>query len=330
MSISKNPPKQNTGASIDAWHAVPNEFEDQDAWKARLQIDGSQHIRLVELNHCRYQHADIPKITEFLNDFGMHIVKETAQMIWWKGYGTHPYEASKLPGASQIKWLDDSPGGGNLVTIIDPDDFPVNLIYGQVQDKEVEANIPPELILNYETKKQRLGAYQRFTQGPAAVYRIGHFGICIENFARSFDFYIRTFNLVPSDIVYADGDSGRIDCAAFFHLDRGEEFTDHHTFFLGQSSRRRIHHTSFEVHDFDTQLLGHRWLEKKGYKTMWGVGRHLLGSQIFDYWWDTSGFMIEHYADGDVVNNTTKVGKASISDDAMSVWGPDRPIGWIK
>ena len=36
-----------------------------------------------------------------------------------------------------------------------------------------------------------------------------------------------------------------------------------------------------------------RWLERKGYKIVWGVGRHLLGSQIFDYWWDTSGFMIE-------------------------------------
>lgn len=45
-------------------------------------------------------------------------------------------------------------------------------------------------------------------------------------------------------------------------------------------------------------------------------------------WKETNPF--QHYADGDVVNNTTKVGKASISDDAMSVWGPDRPIGWIK
>lgn len=35
---------------------------------------------------------------------------------------------------------------------------------------------------------------------------------------------------------------------------------------------------------------------------MWGVRRHLLGSQIFDYWYDPSGFTIEHYTDGDVVN----------------------------
>lgn len=93
-----------------------------------------------------------------------------------------------------------------------------------------------------------------------------------------------------------------------------------------------------------------RWLERKGYKSVWGVGRHYLGSQIFDYWWDTTGFMIEvvvtillcipilrltlhflqHYADGDLVNCTTKVGLAAANDKALSVWGPDRPIDWIQ
>ena len=45
-----------------------------------------------------------------------------------------------------------------------------------------------------------------------------------------------------------------------------------------------MHHTSYETHDFDTQVLGHDWLREKGYKNCWGVGRHGPGSQIFDYW----------------------------------------------
>lgn len=45
-----------------------------------------------------------------------------------------------------------------------------------------------------------------------------------------------------------------------------------------------VHHSSFEVHDFDAQALGHQWLKKEGYELAWGVGRHVLGSQIFDYW----------------------------------------------
>lgn len=56
----------NTGASIDAWHAIPDEYEDQNDWKQRLQIEPSKQIRLVELNHMRYQHVEIGKITQFL------------------------------------------------------------------------------------------------------------------------------------------------------------------------------------------------------------------------------------------------------------------------
>lgn len=41
-----------------------------------------------------------------------------------------------------------------------------------------------------------------------------------------------------------------------------------------------------------------QWLKSKGYKASWGVGRHILGSQVFDYWYMPDDFMIEHYSDG--------------------------------
>jgi hypothetical protein len=46
-----------------------------------------------------------------------------------------------------------------------------------------------------------------------------------------------------------------------------------------------VHHTSFEVNDFDSQTIGHDWLRSKKWTNCWGVGRHILGSQIFDYWY---------------------------------------------
>ena len=48
-----------------------------------------------------------------------------------------------------------------------------------------------------------------------------------------------------------------------------------------------------------------------------------FAKQIFDYWWDTTGFMIEHYADGDLVNEETPVGYLTAADEALAVWGPD-------
>lgn len=116
----------------------------------------------------------------------------------------------------------------------------------------------------------------------------------------------------------------------FAHLDLGPLPTDHHCFFLNVvPSSPHIHHCSFEVHDYDTQHLGHQWLAMKGYKSVWGVGRHILGSQIFDYWWDPAGNMVEHYADGDVVNENTPIGYVEAGSDSLAIWGPDVPAEFL-
>lgn len=39
----------------------------------------------------RYQHPDLDEITVFLQDFGMEVVKRTADQIWYRGYGTDQY-----------------------------------------------------------------------------------------------------------------------------------------------------------------------------------------------------------------------------------------------
>lgn len=68
---------------------------------------------------------------------------------------------------------------------------------------------------------------------------------------------------------------------------------------------------------------------KKGYQLAWGVGRHILGSQLFDYWYQNGdGFKVEHYADGDLVNQRTPVGRHQMSagpkkERDTSIWGPD-------
>ncbi|KAL4737907.1 hypothetical protein BDV11DRAFT_171504 [Aspergillus similis] len=128
--------------------------------------------------------------------------------------------------------------------------------------------------------------FQRFRKGPAPVHKLGHFGMCVTNFAKTFEFYTTRFNFNPSDLVYDE--SGR-DITTFLHLDRGMEKVDHHCFFFFEGPKSHVHHSSYETHNFDTQVMGHDWLRHKGYENCWGVGRHVMGSQIFDYCFDTSG-----------------------------------------
>ena len=71
---------------------------------------------------------------------------------------------------SGIEDLSEAPGGGRIITLEDPEGFPISLVHGQAQ---MAATPSPDLItLNYERHKPRVRKFQRFTQGPAPVYRV--------------------------------------------------------------------------------------------------------------------------------------------------------------
>ena len=77
-------------------------------------------------------------------------------------------------------------------------------------------------------------------------------------------------------------------------------------------------------------MLGHDHMRQTGkYKHSWGIGRHIDGSNISDYWRDPFGAKVEHYVDGDVINDAYKSPHSRFdpSDPAkqLSVWAP--PMG---
>ncbi|KAL2066596.1 hypothetical protein VTL71DRAFT_2667 [Oculimacula yallundae] len=345
----------NRGTGVDACKASPD-AESVAVWQKNNGIDVSKQVKLLRLSHMRYQHKDMATITTFMKDFGMNVVKKTEDKIWFGGYGEDPYiyiaetgpenrylggvflveslaeleKASQIPGAGSIEDDKDAPGGGKRLTIIDPEGFPVGLICNQSSIDQEHRPKPEKLVYNFEDEKTRKNKFHRFTEGPAAIHKLGHFGLCVQNFEDQWQFYLRNFNLVPTDWLHVpDEKGGKKNVALFAHIDRGMDYVDHHAFFLSSNKTSHVHHCSFEVHDFDTQLLGHQWLAKKGYNSVWGVGRHILGSQIFDYWWDTSKFMVEHYADGDQINAETPIGYMAAGDESLAVWGPEVPATFL-
>jgi hypothetical protein len=241
-------------------------------------------------------------------------------------------KAAKLPGA-KVTSLDGAPGGGRQVTIARPNGTFMHIVYGQTE-RPVDTNSGVEPTATHDNQgpfntpfaKRRLGQFQRYHEGPALVHKVGHFGYVCKEFDEELDFYTGNFNFVHSDILWHPQFSN-IDVLTFMHLDLGKEWSDHHVFFMQRAppevEQTYLHHSSYEVADFDTQLIGHEWLAKNKWKSVWGVGRHILGSQIFDYWMDPSGFKIEHYADGDVVNEDTPTRREVAGP--ISVWGPELP-----
>ncbi|KIW88451.1 uncharacterized protein Z519_11020 [Cladophialophora bantiana CBS 173.52] len=312
---------------------------------------GDPRMRLLKTAFVIYYHADLAKARQFLLDFGLSIVEESHGKIFFAGYGSEPYvyiarqaksdsefggaayevesheeleRATKIANATPIFEV-DGPGGGEAVTLTDPVGHKVHLVYGQTPKQPDNPNLE-KLTLNYEDEKPRKGRFQRFTHGPAPVHRWGHYGVTYPEgkFQEMYDWYTSTLALAPSDVVERDGKP----ITAFFHIDRGLEFTDHHAFFFKRTKpgqKPSVAHAAFEVHDFDIQQLGHQHLTAKGYRPCWGVGRHVLGSQVFDYWFDTSQFVMEHYADGDLVNSETEVAHVPAGPEALYVWGPPIP-----
>ena len=75
------------------------------------------------------------------------------------------------------------------------------------------------------------------------------------------------------------------------------------------------------MEDANDVFVGHEHLVAKGYRHSWGIGRHVLGSQIFDYWFDPYGFRLEHWTDGDLFNQDTPMGRHPMATALDSQWG---------
>jgi hypothetical protein len=88
-------------------------------------------------------------------------------------------------------------------------------------------------------------------------------------------------------------------------LDHGEDYVDHHAFFCIRGDKSGLNHLPYEAADIDDVMVGHECLQQKCCQHMWGIGRHLIGSQLFDYRADPWGRVREHWADTDVLNAHT-------------------------
>ena len=128
--------------------------------------------------------------------------------------------------------------------------------------------------------------------------------------------------LIVSDFLYLEGQRERGPVMAFIRCDRGLEPSDHHTLAMLLKPDAGYVHSAFEVADLDALAAGGQYLAERGYKRSWGIGRHIQGSQVFDYWRDPDKVMIEHYTDGDLFDNTLDPGWAPMTASGLAQWGP--------
>ena len=164
---------------------------------------------------------------------------------------------------------------------------------------------------------------------PCSIARLGHFVFHVTQPRRVHGVAEARFNFLPSDYFLPPGEEGPI-VGTFVRLDLGEQLVDHHFMLVLQSDWVGVHHSSFEVTDLDAVMSSPRLPPPAGLPARRRRRRHVLGSQIFDYWKDPFGFRIEHYTDGDIVDASHKPSKFNGTASDTTQWGNRPPLEFFQ
>jgi catechol 2,3-dioxygenase-like lactoylglutathione lyase family enzyme len=300
-------------------------------------------IKVEDLAWLEFEKPDLDAAERFAHDFGfctayrgdagLHLrgTLPGSQCVIIRNGGTSRFagaafraadraDLARLARANGVSVRDrDDIGGGAVVDLTDPAGMPVRVVAGVEQLPELPRQRP--LALNFG-EIRRANAPQRPPREPARIERLGHVVLETPSFNRTLDWYLENLGLIVSDFLYFPGQRDRGPTMAFIRCDRGATPADHHTLAMHLGPSRRYVHSAYQVADLDAVAAGGEFLKDRGYKRAWGIGRHIQGSQIFDYWRDPDSVMVEHFADGDMFDSTVEVGWAPMTATGLAQWGP--------
>jgi hypothetical protein len=210
--------------------------------------------------------------------------------------------------------------GGMTVDLVDPSGVPVHVVAGMHSLESLPSQTPHTFNLGHELR--RVNATQRPPREPTKVQRLGHVVLQTTKYLETLNWYLDNLGMIVSDFLYYPGQRDRGPTMSFIRCDRGTEPADHHTLALALGPANRYVHSAYQVCDLDALAAGGEYLRERGYFRSWGIGRHIQGSQLFDYWRDPDGFMVEHFADGDMFDTTMAPGWAPFTASGLAQWGP--------
>jgi catechol-2,3-dioxygenase len=91
---------------------------------------------------------------------------------------------------------------------------------------------------------------------------------------------------------------------------------DHHTLALTQSTGTGVQHVAYDVVDLDSVMRALGWFTSNDLACIWGPGRHGPGNNIFTYYTDPAGLIVEYYAELQQIGHPE-------DDIEERYWGPE-------
>jgi catechol 2,3-dioxygenase-like lactoylglutathione lyase family enzyme len=308
-------------------------------------------IKVKDFAYGRLRAPDLDTMEEFLTHFGLARAARTPNALYMRGtdpkhhihvtekgdpsfvgFGYHAaseddlHRVAKAPGASAVEKIDE-PGGGQRVRLREPNGYQIEVVYGMEELPPIQ--VPHQYMNTGVEPLRRAGELMRLRKSPTPIKRIGHGVLGTPKVQETARWFQDTLGFICSDDVYA-GEKENI-IGSFNRCDCGDEYVDHHTLFCVRNERAGLNHMSFEVPDVDAVFKDHEYLTRLGKSEhMWGVGRHLLGSQVYDYWADPWGRVHERWADTDRLNAKSGSNLLPAHEALISQWGDDPPEKFLR
>ena len=175
-----------------------------------------------------------------------------------------------------------------------------------------EQNYPGDI------RRPNVRAPALFREDRVRPRKLGHVVFGSTDYAASKEFFMGGLGFKLSDEVQ--------DIGAFMRCS-----PDHHNVLVQAAPVAFLHHTSWEVDDFDEIGRGAQdMLADHPERHVWGIGRHWIGSNFFWYFRDTAGNMSEYYSDMDEIIDD-QIWDTGIwgLDKSPNHWGPPMPASMI-
>lgn len=301
-------------------------------------------IKVADIAWLEFERPDMARAEAFARAFGFHTAQHGPDELQLRGtragapcvivrrgprsrFTGAAFRASDDADVPRLATHVDAPVrplpetiGGRSVDLTDPSGMRVRVVAGMHELPELPDQ--PVHDFNFGRDVRRTNTGQRPPRVPAQVQRLGHLVVQSTKYLETLNWYLDNLGMIVSDFLYFPGQRDRGPTMSFIRCDRGSTPADHHTLAMALGPANRYVHSAYQVSDLDALAAGGEYLGARGYSRSWGIGRHIQGSQIFDYWRDPEGYLFEHFTDGDLFDDTLDPGWAPFTASGLAQWGP--------
>ncbi len=191
------------------------------------------------------------------------------------------------------------------IRVLGPDGMPISFQVTQARHPVQPLLTPASSRLN-----TRIRGYDR----PVPSH-LGHLGLFASDIEATAQFYQRLGFRISDRIT------------EFGLFLRGTGSIDHHNLFVIKRETPGLNHLNLRLADVDELGTGMSFLERRGWRPVWGIGRHLFGSHMFGFFDNPAGSYLEFTCDEDYIldDNQWQPTELDPRTTPITMWGAMLP-----